>query len=184
MKIRHMFGSEMLFGLGAQGVEHYAATAPQLDLRTYFSGQLTASGVFFGLSGRVLRHFTMRMDGRWSGNEGAVEEKFHYDNGELGERRWQFAFSDAHADVQRFSVTAPDVKGVGEGAQRGNAAVMRYRLIVPRAKGEIVVGMEDWFYLTADGALVNRGRMTKFGLKVGEVFATFSKPAAGKAGTQ
>lgn len=35
--------------------------------------------------------------------------------------------------------------------------------------------MEDWFYLLADGTLVNRARMSKFGLPVGQLFVTFRK---------
>jgi len=35
--------------------------------------------------------------------------------------------------------------------------------------------MEDWFYLMDDGRLINRARMSKFGLKVGELFVSFSK---------
>lgn len=169
MKTRHIPGSGLLFEFGAQGVGDYAAGTPVLDLRRYLNGRLTASGVFFGLSGRVERRFTVDMVGRWSGNRGTLDERFRYDDGEIGDRCWNLMFSDDGT----FIATAHDVEDVASGAQNGNAAAMRYRLRVPRAKGEIVVGMEDWFYLMADGTLINRARMSKFGLKVGELVVSF-----------
>ena len=177
MRTRSFPGSGLLFDLGAQGVDDYARETPVLDLRDYLNGPLTASGVFFGLSGKAERRFTIDMAGRWSGNEGRLDERFRYDDGDTGHRRWNLAFRDDGT----FTATAHDVEGTARGAQRGNAAAMRYRLRVPRTKGEIVVGMEDWFYLMDDGTLINRARMSKFGLKVGELFVSFRKRDAGEA---
>ena len=179
MRTRHFPGSGLLFDLGAQGVDDYAAGTPILDLRDYLNGPLTASGVFFGLSGRAERRFAADMTGRWSGGKGTLEELFRYDNGETGRRCWELTF----ADDRTFTATAHDVEGVAAGVQRGNAAAMRYRLRLPRARGDIVVGMEDWFYLMDDGTLINRARMSKFGLKVGELFVSFRKGAAGDGPT-
>ena len=176
MKSRHLPGSGLLFDLGSQSLDAYAAETPVLDLRDYLSGPLSASGVFFGLSGRVERRFTVDMVGRWSGNRGTLDERFRYSGGETGDRRWNLVF----ADDGTFSATAEDVEGTATGAQRGNAAAMRYRLRVPRAKGGIVVGMEDWFYLMEDGTLINKARMSKFGLKVGELVVLFRRPAPGE----
>jgi hypothetical protein len=35
--------------------------------------------------------------------------------------------------------------------------------------------MEDWFYLQDDGTLINRTKMRKFGLTVGELVIAFRK---------
>jgi hypothetical protein len=67
------------------------------------------------------------------------------------------------------------VVGTAAGQQRGNAARMRYRLRVPRGEGQIVVSMDDWFYLQEDGTLIGRTRMRKFGLPVGELVVVFRK---------
>ena len=173
MKTRHFPGSGLLFEFGSQDVDEYAAETPTLDLRDYLSGPLTASGVFFGLSGQAERRFTVELAGHWEGNRGIVDERFHYENGETSDRRWNLSF----ADDGTFAATAGDVEGTAKGAQRGNTAAMRYRLWVPRAGSEIVVGMEDWFYLMEDGTLINRARMSKFGLKVGELLVSFRKRA-------
>ena len=177
MRFRHFPGSSLLFDFGAQAVEDYAAETPVLDLRTYLNGRLSASGVFVGLSGRVERRFTIDMVGRWSGSTGTLDERFHYDDGRTDDRRWNLIF----ADDGTFSATAHDVEGAATGVQCGCAAAMRYRLRVPRANGTILVGMEDWFYLTDDGTLINRARMSKFGLKVGELFVSLRKGDAPEA---
>ncbi len=181
MRTRHVPGSGLLFELAAQRVDAYADEAPPLDLRDYLEGPLTASGVFIGLSGHVQRRFTMEMTGRWSGRHGTVEERFRYDGGETGERIWEM---DVGEDGS-LTATADDVLGKATGAQSGNAAAMRYRLLVPWKTGQTVVGIEDWFYLVDDGTLINRARMSKFGLKVGEIVACFrrgevSGPRAGQ----
>ncbi|MCY3980308.1 MAG: DUF3833 domain-containing protein [Alphaproteobacteria bacterium] len=171
MRTRHFPGSGFLFDLGSQSVDDYAAETPVLDLRDYLSGPLSACGVFFGLSGRAERRFTVDMIGRWLDGKGTLDERFRYDDGRIDERCWSLTFSGDGT----FTATAHDVEGEATGVQRGNAAMMRYRLRVPRAKGDIVVSMEDWFYLMDDGRLINRARMSKFGLKVGELFVSFSK---------
>lgn len=172
MKSGHFPGSGFFFDLRSQKVDDYAVGEPKLDFREYFDGSLQSSGIFNGLSGKVERKFTLRMDCRWQGQKGTLDEYFSYDDGETGHRCWSLNF----VDENNFSATALDVEGVGQGAQRGNAAVMRYRLRVPRVGGkEVVVSMEDWFYLIEDGTVINRARMSKFGIKVGEIVASFQK---------
>ncbi len=178
MKMRQVPGSGLLFDLASQSVDAYARKTPLLDLRRYLDGPLTASGVFIGLSGHAQRRFTIEMNGSWTGNSGRLEERFRYDDGETGERCWELEF----AGDGEFSATAHDVPGVAKGAQSGNVAAMRYRLRVPRKSGEVVVSMQDWLYLIDDGTLINRARMSKFGLKVGEIIACFRRGEASPQG--
>ncbi len=44
----------------------------------------------------------------------------------------------------------------------------------------IIVSMEDWFSLVGDGTLINRARISKFGIKVGELVAWFRKHCIGE----
>jgi len=179
MRTRHFPGSGFLFDLGSQSVDDYAAETPVLDLRDYLSGPLSACGVFFGLSGRAERRFTVDMIGRWLDGKGTLDERFRYDDGRIDERCWSLTFSGDGT----FTATAHDVEGVATGVQRGNSAVMRYRLRIGRESGEIVVAMEDWFHLMADATLINRARMTKFGFKVGELCGSFRRREIGEAAT-
>ena len=174
MRTRHVPGSGLLFELASQRVDAYSREGPLLNFRHYLEGPLTASGVFIGLSGHVQRRFTMEMDGRWSGGQGRIEERIRYDDGEAGERLWEMYVGEDGS----LTATAGDILGVAKGSQSGNAAAMRYRMLVPRKAGQTVVAIEDWFYLVDDGTLINRARMSKFGLKVGEIVACFRKGEA------
>ncbi len=175
MKTKPAPGQRPWFPWRSDGLDAYKDGTPVLDLRHYLRGSLLASGAFFGLAGRMERRFVIEMAGRWSGNRGTLDERLCYDDGETVERCWTLVF----ADDGTFTATAPDVEGTAKGLQRGNAAVMHYRLRLPRPRGEIVVGMKDQFFLQNDGTLINRARMSKFGLKVGEVIAFFRLPPAG-----
>ncbi|MCY4420399.1 MAG: DUF3833 family protein [Gammaproteobacteria bacterium] len=179
MKNNHDSG----FGSISQSVNDDAVQTPALDLRKYLSGPITACGLFFSRSGRVKRSFTMDMVGCWDGNRGTLDEHFRYNNGETGNRCWHLTFTDD----ETFVASAHDLVGTAKGRQSGNVAVMRYRLRVMRGRSAITVGMEDWFYLINDRTLINRARMSKFGVRVGELMVTFRRcpaieaPAPGSA---
>lgn len=160
-----------LAGCGSQALENYAGETPTLDLREYLNGPLTASGIFFDHAGRASLRFVVDMEGSWEGDTGTLAERFRYSDGRTDERVWTIRFEDEDS----FTATAHDVVGEAKGGQRGNAARMQYRLRIPRDDGEIVVSMEDWLYLQEDGTLINRTRMRKFGLPVGELVVVFRK---------
>lgn len=163
-----------LAGCGSQTLDDYANETPKLDLREYLSGRLTATGIFFDYSGTASLRFDVDMVGTWDGNTGTLTEDFVYSDGRKEQRIWTLRFSDD----RRFTASAPDTVGEGSGEQRGNSATMNYRLKIPRDGDEITVSMEDWFYLQADGTLINRATMRKFGLTVGEVLVVFRKGSA------
>jgi hypothetical protein len=161
-----------LAGCGSQSLDDYTEERPRLDLREYLNGPLTASGIFFDHAGRAELRFVVDMDGTWEGNTGTLAEQFQYSDGRTDERVWTIRFEDN----KHFTATAHDVVGEAKGAQLGNAAMMAYRLRVPRDDGnQVVVSMEDWLYLQQDGTLINRTKMRKFGLTVGELVVTFRK---------
>ncbi len=163
-----------LAGCGGPAIERHAGREPGLDLRDYLDGPLTASGIFFDHFGRAALSFTVDMEGSWDGNTGTLEERFTYSDGTTDTRVWTIRFTDTDS----FVATAADVVGEATGEQRGDAARMTYRLRVPRGDGEIVVSMEDWLYLQEDGTLINRAKMRKFGLPVGELVVAFRKGEA------
>jgi hypothetical protein len=66
----------------------YASEQPRLDLRQYFNGPLLAHGIFTDRAGRVQRRFTVKLIGRWSGDEGVLEEDFLYSDGKTERRVW------------------------------------------------------------------------------------------------
>lgn len=162
----------LLTGCSGLTTKDYAANKPTLDLRQYLNGELEAWGVLYDLSGKVDLQFTVTMTGTWKGNTGTLEEHFVYSDGRNDTRVWTIAFRDDH----NFTATAADVIGKAVGTQDGNAVNMKYTLNAKRASGEtIVLSMDDWMYLIDEKSLINRTKMKKFGLTVGELVIGFRK---------
>lgn len=164
----------MLGGCSGIRTQDYAAATPKLDIRSYLNGPLTAKGILFDYTGKADLMFHVTMQGSWKGNTGTLQEHFTYSDGRTEQRTWTIQFSDDH----HFTATAGDVIGVAKGTQHGNAVNMRYRLNATRASGDtITLSMDDWMYLLDEHTLINRTKMRKFGLTVGELVITFEKPS-------
>jgi hypothetical protein len=150
----------------------YARETPRLDLRTYFNGPLTAHGLFTDRSGKVVRRFTVRMTGTWSGNEGVLDEDFTYSDGKKERRVWRLT----DLGGGRYSGRADDVVGVATGEAAGNALNWRYTLALNVDGRVIEVQFDDWMYLMDERVMLNKAAMSKFGVHLGEVTLAFTKP--------
>ena len=70
----------------------YANEKPTLDLSQYFDGKLDAWGVVTDRSGKVVRRFTVALNGTWKMvgdvKTGTLEEDFVYSDGKKERRVW------------------------------------------------------------------------------------------------
>jgi hypothetical protein len=73
--------------------------------------------------------------------------------------------------------TAGDVVGTAEGQTRGNAFNWRYTLALPVDGSIIHVQMDDWMYLMNERVMLNKARMTKLGVHLGDVTLSFTRRA-------
>ena len=160
-----------LAGCAGPSVQDYAKEQPTLDLRQYFNGPLTAHGMFTDRSGKVVKRFTVRMTGRWNGDEGSLEEHFVYSDGTTQERVWHIR----HLGDGRYSGRADDVVGEAQGQGAGNAFRWSYTLRLPVDGNEYEVQFDDWMFLVYERVMLNRATMSKFGVTLGEVLLSFSK---------
>lgn len=150
----------------------YAAERPVLDLKTYFNGPLTAHGLFTDRAGKVQRRFVVQLLGRWQGDVGTLEEDFVYSDGKTERRVWTLtALGDG-----RYRGTAGDVIGEARGEARGNALNWRYTLRLPVGDTTYDVQFDDWMYLMDERVMLNKARMSKFGIHLGDVTLAFHKP--------
>jgi hypothetical protein len=159
-----------LAGCATVDVANYRAERPPLDLAQYFNGTVDGWGMVQDRSGQVLRRFTVRIDAKWDGNRGTLDEHFEFSDGEKQNRVWTLV-----KDGDRYTGTAADVVGTGQGIQQGNAFNMRYVLRVPWSGRTIDLDMDDWMWRIDDQTVLNRATMTKFGFRVGEVTLSFRK---------
>jgi hypothetical protein len=86
MKMKALFASAtaaLLTACGSVDVAHYAAEKPTLELSSFFTGTIDAWGIFQKRSGEVARRFNVEIEANWvSPNEGTLDERFTYSDGE------------------------------------------------------------------------------------------------------
>lgn len=172
-----------LVGCAAPQIQDYAQDQPRLDLRSYFNGPVQAHGVFSDRFGRVIKRFTVQMQGQWSGSEGVLDEYFEYlqadvaaNPGSRTQRRiWKLRDLGVQDGVQRYEGQADDVVGVALGTAMGNTLRWSYTLRLPIEGREWEVQFDDWMYLVDECVMLNRARMSKWGITLGEVTLSFQK---------
>ena len=162
----------LLSGCAAPTVADYAAEKPVLDLREYFNGPVSAHGMFQDRSGKVIKRFTVAMQGTWKGDVGTLEEDFTYSDGTTQRRVWTMQ----RGPDGQYTGRADDVVGEATGQARGNAFHWQYTLQQPVDGKVYDVQMDDWMFLIDEKRLLNRTEMRKFGVRLGDVTVSFTKP--------
>jgi len=155
-------------GFMSQKSSDYAGQEPAMDIRRHLSGPMLCEGVIYGPLGRVTSRFVARMEGRWEGNRGILDERFRYDSGNSQDRQWRLTLSNDGT----VRAEADDIVGHGTGTQSGSTLVLKYRIQLPESAGGWTLDVTDWMYLTENGTIINRSQFRKFGIKVAELVAT------------
>lgn len=179
MKRRRVFHAALattlvLQGCASQKLQGYASEKPPLDLRDYFIGTLDAWGIFQDRSGQVVRRFTVVMNCQWEGAHGTLDEHFNYSDGTTQQRTWHLT----RHDNGRYTGTAGDVIGEAEGQTSGNAFHWNYTLRLPVGDTTYDVQLDDWMYLVDERVMLNRTRMSKFGVRLGDLTLSFTRRSA------
>ena len=165
----------LLGGCAAPTIADYANESPRLDLREYFNGELVAQGLFSDRAGKVVKRFSVKIDARWQGDEGVLDEAFVYSDGSTQRRVWRLRRLPYAVETARYVVEADDVVGQAQGEAAGNALHWRYTLRLPVDGREIEVQFDDWMFLMDGGVMLNRAAMSKFGVHLGDVTLSFTR---------
>ena len=151
--------------------EDFKNKEPRLIIEKYLSGNVKAWGVLQNRSGKVIRQFSAKLNGKWDGKQLILDEKFNWDDGEIQTRQWQIT----KIDDNKYEGTAGDVVGKAKGYSYGPAFKFEYVLLVPVKGKEIKITFDDWIFKQDDRVAINRATMTKFGFKVAELTVVFVK---------
>lgn len=160
---------------GSVDVARYADQQPTLDLERFFSQPVKAWGMFQKRSGEVAKRFEVNIVSRCEGNNLILDERFLYSDGTRQRRVWVLTPTGQGGWIGR----ADDVVGVADGQVAGNTLHWRYRLNLPVGDSTYEMSMDDWMYLMDEDTLINRTRMSKFGVEVGQVTLFFRRQGAG-----
>ncbi|MEQ8248249.1 MAG: DUF3833 family protein [Alphaproteobacteria bacterium] len=162
----------ILSACGSMSLKSFEGTTPPLVLEDYFAGDTRAWGIFEDRFGNLRAQFTVDIKGTWNEPTLVLEEDFLYASGRADRRVWTLTKSPTGA----YSGTAGDVIGAAAGAASGNAFNWTYVMDLPVGDRTIRVRLNDWLWLQPDGVLINRARVTKFGVELGELTIFFKKP--------
>lgn len=154
----------------------FQGASPQLKIEEYFQGETHAWGIFEDRFGNLRRQFTVAITGTWDGSELHLDEQFLYSDGERDERVWRISKTGEHS----YQGQAGDVIGTAQGEAYGNAMNWRYDLDLKVGGSTVRVHFNDWLFLQPSGVLLNRARVSKFGIEIGEVTLFFAKAAAAR----
>ncbi|MEY4767312.1 MAG: hypothetical protein RI907_3985 [Pseudomonadota bacterium] len=154
-----------LAGCASPRVADYAQEQPRFDLRTFFDGPLSGRGLFFDRSGRVVKRFVVDMVGQWQGASGTLDERFRYSDGSTSTRLWRLD----DLGQGRYQGRADDVIGTATGDSAGNAFHWLYTLALPVDGRVWQVTLDDWMFQVDERTVLNRSRMSKLGIDLGEL---------------
>lgn len=170
-KIGLISALSMITGCTSISVQEYKSEKPQLVLENYLDGHVDAYGFFQDRSGKVIKRFKVTMKGTWKNGVGTLDEDFIYSDGSKSKRIWTIKKTGPGT----YSGTADDVIGEAHGETAGNAFQWKYTLELPVDGKKYHVQFDDWMYLMDDNIMLNKSKMYKFGIYLGEVTLTFVK---------
>jgi len=161
----------LLAGCSSISPDAYRAEQPRLDVFAYFDGTVDAWGQFEDRSGKVVKRFTVVIRGQVDGDQLTLDEDFSYSDGAQQKRVWRIQ----RLGDGRFAGSAGDVVGAAGGEAAGNALRWRYVLALEVDGRTWHVDFDDWMYLQDERVMLNRSVMSKWGIRLGEVFIAFRR---------
>jgi len=144
---------------------------PTFNMADYFEGRTRAWGMFETITGKVKKSFVADIEGRWDGNDFLLEEDFTFSDGEKETRIWRLKFNDDGSFLASCADTPTPGKGVMT-AMRGDLA---YSMAMKVGGKKMMLSFSDLFYQIDQHTVLNRAKVKKFGIPVGQVLISFCK---------
>jgi hypothetical protein len=162
----------LLLGCSSVKVDMYKGEKPEFDFFNFFQGELTAEGFFQDRKGQIVKRIFCDMKGRMEGDWLIVDELFTYSDNTKETRTWKFKKG---SDGRILEATAGDVKEVLKIDSAGYAFNMRYILNLKVGDSTYAMKMDDWMYRMNDRMVINKTKMSKLGIELGEVTLMIQK---------
>ena len=143
----------------------------RFEITRFLEGRTVAWGIVEDRFGTLRRRFRVEMNGYWEGGCFVLDECFTYDMGEAETGRWIVMPRESG----QFSATCDDCIGSAEGECVGDAILMSYRFRLTVGDHKIVVKFADRFYRVAEDMAVNRATISKWGVKLAELYIFFKR---------
>ncbi|MGB7206342.1 MAG: DUF3833 family protein [Anderseniella sp.] len=141
------------------------------DMAKYFTGRTRAWGMFETFGGRVKKSFVADIDGYWQGDRFLLEEDFTFSDGEKETRTWALEF----AGDGSFVASCADTPSPGKGTVHVNGSRLSYSMNLRVGTSRMLVSFSDLFHQIDESTVLNRARVKKFGIPIGQVIIAFRK---------
>ena len=139
-------------------------------LPDFFEGESRAWGFFEDPFGRVKRSFRADITGHWEDDVFVLTEHFEFADGNTDDRIWHLRFEEGSPD---FTATCGDSIGEGRGYHVDNGCYLTYRVGLKIGQRKVSVRFNDLFHLVDNETLLNRAKVSKWGLPVGRLSIAF-----------
>lgn len=146
--------------------ENYQNSGTELDLFTFFEGDVKGWGIVQGRDGNVMQRFEVLIDGTVNTNTLTLDETFSYSIGEGPEKR---IWTIERTAQGRYEGRAGDILDIAEGQSFGNALYWGYEMELPVNNSSYKVNFQDWMWAFDEKTIVNRSYIKKFGIVWAEV---------------
>lgn len=154
------------------------AAPPQVDageawfplvLEEYFTGRTQGDGAFVNSWTGSRRPFHVEIAGTWDGRVLTLVEDYSFADGEKDRKTWRLERTTASA----FTGAREDLVGSARAWTEGNVVRLEYSLKLAGWE----VDFADVLALRADGTVINRATVGKWGLRVGRIEIVLRKTA-------
>ena len=137
----------------------------------FFDVSFTAQGMFVDRFGHVQKRFLIDISCDAEDEKTTLHEKFIYDDGMTEARSWTIIKQNDNA----YTAHTNDVIGQGVGHVDGAVFKLKYDFLLTLYGRRVKVHFDDVMVRQTDTTILNRARVSKFGLLLGELFITFSR---------
>lgn len=144
---------------------------PTFNMAEYFEGRTRAWGLFETITGKVKKSFVADIEGRWEGSDFFMEEDFTFSDGEKETRVWRLRFNDDGS----FRASCSDTPTPGKGIIKNMRGDLAYSMALNVGGRKVMLSFSDLFYQIDEHTVINRAKVKKFGIPVGQVLISFRK---------
>ncbi len=135
----------------------------------FFAGTFEAHGMFVDRFGQVQKRFLINISCDTTEKQTTLHEKFTYDDGETECRSWTIV----KQGEGKYTAHTDNVIGEGIGHVKGAVFKLKYDFLLTLYGRKVKVHFDDVMVKQTENTILNRAKLSKFGLLLGELFITF-----------
>ena len=137
----------------------------------FFSGDLTASGMFIDRFGNIQKRFSATVLCEPANDGFVLNEHFTFDDGKTETRIWHISRQSQNQYIGKTD----DVKDKAKGTLTEIGLLWRYDFYLDLFGKRVLVNFNDKMIMQSSDVVLNHATITKFGFKLGELFISFHR---------